>query len=299
MACVYPTTRQTFKHPLLIDEDASSRPFQKDPIDSQAVQQLCVSKSFLKYPTDGKDREHSNLLFNENDVSVCLDKNPTSNNVDYPTAAQTVQDALPLIEKNLAAPVHKSKRDFWRELWVHRWFGGVFNNGMNLENKNIPDSDINWDLNCPHPTLKPTRKQVMGEAIDLLRSEGDCDGLFAEEEQELLTLKPFKQRFEEHLPIESMDVQGDDHCDFISQLPAPNPELKILDSIDPLSACPTYGAESVNLPSSCPTCDELYCPTCGAAQFGQEKDAIHVYRKAEIDTIVGDLMEKLRKRFKY
>ncbi|GME74531.1 unnamed protein product [Ambrosiozyma monospora] len=97
-----------------------------------------------------------------------------------------------------------------------------------------------------------------------------------------------------------MDVQGDDHCDFISQLPAPNPELKILDSIDPLSACPTYGAESVNLPSSCPTCGaEWYCPTCGGQYVQQLPVMTTYYRKDDVDMFVRLVFEKLRKKMKH
>ncbi|GMG39729.1 unnamed protein product [Ambrosiozyma monospora] len=90
---------------------------------------------------------------------------------EYPTVAQTVEEHCRIDENDAendadadadaTTTVPKSRGGYCGNYCIHRWFGGIFNNGMKLKSKKIPDDEINWNLDVPQPTLKPKMEDMM------------------------------------------------------------------------------------------------------------------------------------------
>ncbi|GMF02466.1 unnamed protein product [Ambrosiozyma monospora] len=233
--------KRTIQHPLLTDHH-SSIPSKRKPAFAQTVQDPLL--------TDAWDDD------------------------EYPTVAKTVQNVLPPIdEKDADAEVHKYSRarGFHRNFYPHRWFGGYFNNGINLESEGIPENKIKWDLAAPYPTLKPTRRQVMATKMVKLHPQKQViRPLKSDEKQPHKCQYPDKART---LPSKSGENQPS-RCKFPDE-----------EGICNLKTVPK--GQYPNKPCNCSL------PNSQCEESQAQLQALTFYRKDQIDVLLRSLTKKI------
>ncbi|GME79709.1 unnamed protein product [Ambrosiozyma monospora] len=76
---------------------------------------------------------------------------------EYPSVPKTVIDNLSIKENYFASEATESRRATHKILSIHRFFGSVFNDGMNLESKTYSFDEVSCEHAFPLSTMKSVK----------------------------------------------------------------------------------------------------------------------------------------------